>query len=320
MGTRRIKWGILGTSFISEVMAKAIQDSETAELVAIASRAEERACEFALKYKIPQFYDSYAKLLGDPAIEAVYIGLPNHVHKEWILKSAQASKHILCEKPLVLSSLETYEVMDEVRRAGVICMEALMYRHHPFIQEIKQIVDSEELGGIRHINAFYSANIAHVANTVAGGAIRNLGCYPISLIQYLLGLPAQGCFGSVQNNNFAAPRKACIRLQYPGHISALVATADDIEMAWQFDVFAEKAHLHLQSNPWLPGQDNNYAILKTGTTLRHIRTEAIKSLYCYQIDNMSSAIILNNPLSPELISLEDSLATMRILENWQCEN
>ena len=223
----------------------------------------------------------------------------------------------LCEKPLVLTALETLEVIAVVHETKVLCMEALMYRHHPFIHEIKQIVDSQELGEIRHLNAFYSANIMHLANAESGGSIRNLGCYPLSFVQYLLKQGPTNIYSTVRRGDDTMVRQASIMLQYPGYITATMSTADDIDMAWHFDIFATKAHLQILSNPWLPGQSDNYAVIKdnSGQIVKHVATKAKSSLYCYQIDSLGRAL-LNSSERPALISLEESLAYIQIMERW----
>src|SRR3990167_4502758 len=180
-----IKWGILGTSYISEVMANAIQESQTSELVAIGSRSITTAKNFANKFSIPRFYNDYQKLINDNDIDAIYIGLPNHLHKEWIIRCAQAGKNVLCEKPFVISIEDAREVIAVIEKTNVFCMEALMYRCHPFTKKLQELIQSKIIGDIKLYNATYTANISDIANPTAGGSIRNLGCYPISLVRLL---------------------------------------------------------------------------------------------------------------------------------------
>ena len=314
----RKKWGILGTSYISEVLAKAIIASETGELVAIASRSEDRAQAFARKFSLNRHYGAYSSLLADPDIDVVYIGLPNHVHKEWIIKAAQAGKHILCEKPLVLTVEEMHVVMAQVRDAHVVCMEALMYRHHPFIHHIKQVVLEKRLGEIRYVNGLYCANIAHRANTIAGGSIRNLGCYPLSLLRFLLDEDPIKMVSISRTNEKNAVRQASAIFQYAQGIIATISTADDLEMAWRFEMIGLDADLIVESNPWLPTENQNRALLKnkSGYVLQSIATTAHKPLYSYQIDALGDAIDGSHLKSQKLISLEESLGTIQVMEQW----
>lgn len=114
-------------------------------MIAIGSRDITRAIEFAKKHQVLKFYDSYNDVLADSEIDVIYIGLPNHLHKEWIIRCAKARKHILCEKPFVLTLQEAQEALDEVKRNNVFCMEALMYRCHPFISHLEELISSEHL-------------------------------------------------------------------------------------------------------------------------------------------------------------------------------
>lgn len=317
---KKIKWGILGTSPISEVMAKAIIESETGELVAIASRSDERGRIFASNFSLKKVYSDCELLLADPSIDVVYIGLPNHVHKEWILHAAQAGKHILCEKPLVLTKEEALLVISAATRANVLCMEALMYRHHPFIDQLKGVIKENRLGKIRHINGLYCANIAHRANTIAGGSIRNLGCYPISLLRYLLDEEPTSMVSTGRIGEKEAVRQASAVFQFANGAMATISTADDLEMVWRFEVFGTKADLLVQSNPWLPAQEGNLALVKDkkGNDLCQIATSASKPLYSYQIDAMGNALG-SSPKVQSLISLEDSLGNIQILEQWMTQ-
>ncbi|MCA0403798.1 MAG: Gfo/Idh/MocA family oxidoreductase, partial [Proteobacteria bacterium] len=241
---KTIRWAILGTSFISEVMAKAIQASATSQLAAIGSRSLSSARQFATLFSIPKVYDDYQLLLNDQEIDAIYIGLPNHLHKEWIIRCAQAGKHILCEKPLVLNADEAREVISIINEKEVFCMEALMYRCHPFTNKLQEIIQSRILGDIKLYNAMYAANIADLANPIAGGSIRNLGCYPISLIRLLADdEPVEVLASGKLNPKNQTDNQASAILKFRDHSMAVVSTADDMEMCWQFDVYGTEGCL-----------------------------------------------------------------------------
>lgn len=318
MIVRRLNWGILGTSFISEVIAAAIVASDTGELKAVASRHEEKARSFAATFSIHRYYANYEQLLFDPTIDVVYIGLPNHLHFEWILKAAAAGKHILCEKPLVLTTQEVHQVITTVRKADVLCMEALMYRHHPFIQELQKVIEAGALGVIRQVNAFYCANIARMANPVAGGCIRNLGCYPLSLTRFLLNSEpvSMVALGRVDEQGY--DRQASLLLQFPRGAIANIGTADDLELSWYYELIGDEGCMQLKSNPWLPPQSENCAIIrdKNGSDILQIKIDAIKPLYSYQIDTLGNAILGIPASGSDVIPLEDSLGNIQILEKW----
>lgn len=314
-----IRWGILGTSYISEVIAKAIQESQTSQLVAIGSRSITTAKNFSNQFSIPKFYDDYQKLLNDNDIDAVYIGLPNHLHKEWMIRCIQAGKHILCEKPFVVSIDEAREIISILDKSNVFCMEALMYRCHPFIKKLKELIQSKIIGEIKLYNATYTAHIADVANPIAGGSIRNLGCYPISLVRLLANAdPIEICGTGRLSQKNNTDHQASVILTFADHSIAVVSTADDIKMAWQFDVYGTKGHLKVITNPWLPSCDNNKILiyLSNESIPIEITVNAEKSLYTYQIDFTNMQIMKRDRENFEGISLLDSLANTIVLETW----
>lgn len=114
-----LRWAILGTSFISGVLAQAIDEVDNCELIAVGSRHLDTAKTFSEKYKIKKYYLSYDEVLADENVDIVYIGLPNHLHKEWTIKSAKAGKHILCEKPFTVTAQEAQETINVIRENNV---------------------------------------------------------------------------------------------------------------------------------------------------------------------------------------------------------
>lgn len=314
-----IKWGILGTSYISEVMAHAISESKTSQLYAIGSRSYTKAKTFADKFFIPVIYDNYQSLLNDKQIDAIYIGLPNHLHKEWVIRCAEAKKNILCEKPFVISINEAREAISVIQKNDVFCMEALMYRSHPFTQKLQEIIQSKIIGEVKLYTATYTANIADVANPTAGGSIRNLGCYPVSLVRLLANAEPVEIYGAGRMNlTHNTDNQASVILKFADDSMAAISTADDIKMAWQFDVYGTKGSLKVVTNPWLPSCDNNKALiyLNDETTPIEINVKAEKSLYTYQIDLTNMQIMHNCLDNFKENTLRDSLGNTIVLESW----
>ena len=316
---KKIRWAIAGTSFISEVMAKAIQSSDTGELIAISSRSISSATAFAEKFSIPHAYDDYQHLLNNPDIDAIYIGLPNYLHKACIIHAAQAGKHVLCEKPFVVNTKDADEVKTFVENANVLCMEALMYRYHPFIKKLKSLIDSGIIGEIKLYTATYTANIADVANPTDGGAILSLGCYPVSLVRLLANAEPTEIIGigrcNAKNNN---DHQASVILKFPNDAIATISTADDMAMRWQFDIHGTEGHLKIITNPWLPTENNQIVIQKNNDEqLIEMNICADKPLYTYQIDAMGNIITHNHSfLHHDEISLADSAENAAVLEAW----
>lgn len=319
MSENPIKWGILGTSYISEVMAKAIQESSTGVLSAIGSRSLSIAKKFADQFAIPKFYDDYQALLNDDNIDAVYIAFPNHLHKEWIIRSALAGKHILCEKPFVINANEARDVISIVNKSTVVCMEALMYRYHPFTKKLQELVHDEIIGDIKLFNATYTANIAEIANPTAGGSIRNLGCYPISLVRLLANAePIEIQSIGRMNPDTQTDNQASVLLKFQNNSMAVISTADDIEMFWQFDIYGTQGSIKAMTNPWMPDCNNNKIFIFRNDNKNpiEINVTAEKSLYTYQIDVVGNYVKSGDFKNHNKVSLLDSLGNAIVLEEW----
>ncbi len=140
-------------------MIPAMKAAPGIELAAIASRRPGEAAKWAAEYSIPQSYESYEAILADPTIDAVYLPLANELHKPWVLAAAAAGKHVLCEKPLALDAEEAEEMASGCRRAGVMLMEAFMWRHHPWVAEAQDIIQSGRIGELRLVKMDFSFSI-----------------------------------------------------------------------------------------------------------------------------------------------------------------
>lgn len=187
---RKIKWGVLGTASIAEnCMIPGMLGAENAELTAIAGRNADKVKRFKDKFGFKKGYVGYEALLADGEIEAVYIPLPNHLHKEWVIKALNAGKNVLCEKPLGLNEAEVKEMFDTAKQNSVILMEAYAYLHSPYIASL--LKDAKEMiGNIRFIDtAFvtqgYKEDI-RLYKEQGGGAVYDLGCYCTTLILSLV--------------------------------------------------------------------------------------------------------------------------------------
>ncbi|MFD0586596.1 Gfo/Idh/MocA family protein [Paenibacillus sp. GCM10027627] len=194
MNANKLKWGILGCAGIAlKSVIPGVQESAWNEVTAIASRNSEKAAHAAKEHSIPQSYGSYEELLADPSIDVVYIPLPNHLHYEWTIRAAEAGKHVLCEKPIALNAKEAAEMEEACAKAGVVLMEAFMYRCHPRYERIRGIIDSGEIGELRAIRSSFTFNNAEDKTNVrcrkewGGGSIYDVGCYPVHAARLLLG-------------------------------------------------------------------------------------------------------------------------------------
>ncbi len=183
--------GILGVSnFFRKRIAIPIPTSPLIDVVALASRSEEKAQQAAKEYAIERSYGSYEALLDDPQVEAVYISLPNHLHAEWIKRAADAGKHVICEKPLALNADEAQDCLTYAADKGITVMEAFMYRLHPQWLHVQKIIRQREIGSIHLVEAFFGYNNTDPSNIrnqpdTGGGALLDVGCYAVSASRFL---------------------------------------------------------------------------------------------------------------------------------------
>jgi predicted dehydrogenase len=188
-----VRWGVLSTADIAtRKVIPGLRSAARTEVLAIASRDTARARAAAGRLGIPRAYDSYEALLGDPDVDAVYIPLPNHLHPRWTVAAARAGKHVLCEKPLALSAVDAQTMVDACREAGVLLMEAFMYRLHPSWVAVRELVGSGRIGTLRAVGSWFSyfnddpTNIRNIRD-VGGGALYDIGCYSVNLSRMLFG-------------------------------------------------------------------------------------------------------------------------------------
>ncbi|MFD1179479.1 Gfo/Idh/MocA family protein [Paenibacillus puldeungensis] len=191
---KQLRWGIMGCAGIAiGAVMPAIQQSTTGVITGVASRNLEKSRQVADQFGAPKAFGSYEEMLADADIDALYIPLPNHLHKEWAIRAMQAGKHVLCEKPIALNAPEAKEMADAADEAGVQLAEAFMYRHHPRWERIREIIASGEIGELRVIRGAFTFNNAEDLTNIrlrpewGGGSIYDVGCYPISAARYILG-------------------------------------------------------------------------------------------------------------------------------------
>lgn len=204
MSTLRI--GILSTADIARTkVIPGMRKASRCEVVAIASRDGARARQVAAELAIPTANDSYEALLADPGVDAVYIPLPNHLHARWTLAAAAAGKHVVCEKPLAMTSGQALEMIDACRSAGVVLMEAFMYRLHPTWTAVREMVASGRIGRLVAVQSWFSyfnddpGNIRNMREA-GGGALYDIGCYCVNLSRTLFRGEPERVVGSLRRD------------------------------------------------------------------------------------------------------------------------
>jgi predicted dehydrogenase len=192
MSIRSIAWGLLSTARINERLIPAIRGCDRCELIAVASASgHEKAKLYAAERGIRRAHGSYEALLADRDVDAVYISLPNALHLPWVIKSAEAGKHILCEKPLALTGAEVDQMAEAVKRNGVILQEAVMMRYHPQTIELQKRVAEGVIGDLRLIRGVFTFTLTRPGDirldpSLGGGSIWDIGSYPVNFMRTML--------------------------------------------------------------------------------------------------------------------------------------
>ena len=193
-----LRWGILSTADIARrKVVPGMRKAARCEIAAIASRDAGTVQRVAGELGIPRAHASYEALLADPEVDAVYIPLPNHLHAEWTIAAVRAGKHVLCEKPLAMTSVDAQRMVDAARDAGVLLMEAFMYRLHPSWVAVHDVVRSGRIGPLTSVQSWFSyynddaENIRNIREA-GGGALFDIGSYSVNLSRWLFGAEPDG--------------------------------------------------------------------------------------------------------------------------------
>lgn len=317
-----VRWGVLSTADIGVAkVIPAMQESELSPVTAIASRSADRAAEAAEALGIPRSYGSYEELLADEDIEAVYIPLPNHLHPEWTIAAAEAGKHVLCEKPMAMTTEEAREMIGVCERAGVRLMEAFMYRHHPLWVETRRLIGDGAIGELSVIDAVFSyfnddpGNIRNIVEA-GGGALYDIGCYPINVARMLFGMEPTAVRGSIRRDEEMGVDIVTSAILRFGEGTASFVCSTRMEPDQRVDIYGTEGRLTVEI-PFNIPPDRPTRLLRTAggeppeapdTTVHEI---APANQYGVQADAFSRAIRTDSPVP---VLPEDAVANLEVIE------
>jgi predicted dehydrogenase len=314
----KIRWGILSTAKIGvEKVIPAMQKGRHTEVVAIASRTADKARLAAKKLGIPRSYGSYAELLADPEVDAIYNPLPNDQHIPWSIAALEAGKHVLCEKPIGLSAAEARKLVEAGKNHPRLkLMEAFMYRHHPQWRKAKELVTSGEIGPLRSIQTFFSfynddpKNIRHDP-AMGGGSLMDVGCYAISLSRWLFTAEPQRVMGWVEYDpRFQVDRLASAVLDF-GVGTATFTCSMQVAPLQRVDVVGATGRIELAEVPFNAPNDRPCSLrLQQGSASRRIEFETCDQ-YTIQGDLFAEAILEDKPVPTPL---DDAVRNMEVIE------
>lgn len=184
----KIRWAILGTGTIATEFASHFE-AANADLVAVASRTKAKAQSFAEEYGIPAYFDDYAELLADEAVDVVYIALPHSHHHQWIKASLESGKHVLCEKVITINKPQLDELVQLAEEKGLYLAEAMTIYHMPLYRKLKEWIDGHDLGPLKMIQASFGSfkdtdpSVYYFNKELAGGALFDIGTYALSFVR-----------------------------------------------------------------------------------------------------------------------------------------
>lgn len=315
---KKIRFGILSTAKIgTEKVIPAMQAGQFTEVVAIGSRQIEHARTAAERLKIPRAHGSYAALLADPEVDAIYNPLPNHLHVPLSLEALAAGKHVLCEKPIGLSSAEGQKLFDAARRHPALkVMEAFMYRHHPQWIRAKQLAKSGAIGRLCTVQSFFSYfnnNADDIRNQpqFGGGGLMDIGCYNISLSRFLFDDEPRRVLGQVEfDPAFHVDRLASGVLEFSGGTSTFTCSTQ-LTSYQRVNIFGTEGRVELEI-PFNAPVDRPCRIWhQRGETIEEILLPTANQ-YTIQGDLFARAILDNTSVPTPI---EDAVANMKVIES-----
>ena len=252
-----LRWGILGTGTIAKTYADALLHAEGASLAAVATRGPTTSVSTE-RFPGARIVSGYEALLADADIDAVYIATPHPSHVHWAILAAEAGKAVVCEKPIGTSAAEAGAAFEAARKAGVFMMEAFMYRFHPQIQRLIELLRSGEIGEIRLIEASFGFDKAFqaehrlYANDRAGGGILDVGCYPMSLARLVAGAAVGKPFldpvkvvGAGRFAETGVDAVAVASVEFPGGILAQLSTSVALAQENKVRIVGSKGRIEL---------------------------------------------------------------------------
>lgn len=315
---KKIKWGIISTSnFAQTVILPSLKNCSNTVITGISSRDQSKADGVARKFGIENAYGSYEELLADKEIDAVYIPLPNHMHKEWIKKSLASGKHVLCEKPISLNADEAEEIREFAKGYPKLkLMEGFMYRLNPRWIKVKDLVSKNVIGKVKHIQSFfsyYNVKPDNIRNNpeIGGGGLMDIGCYCISSSRFILDREPLSIFSKIEfDPSFKVDRLTSAIMDF-GDATAAFTCSTQLPFDQYTKIYGSKGRIEVH-RPFNPELDEKSKIMLF--TLDKEEEIEIESCNHYTIEfDVFSKTILNDTDVPTPI--DDAVANMKVIDS-----
>jgi predicted dehydrogenase len=253
----RIRWGILGTGKIAHKFAAALRRVPDAELLAVGSRSAESAGRFADEFEVARRYRSYAELVNDPEVEVIYVATPHSCHAENSQLALKAGKAVLCEKPFTINAAEAREVIGLARDRKLFLMEAMWTRCFPLMAKLRELLASDAIGEVRQLTADFGFRAEYqdeprlFGPEFGGGALLDVGVYPVSLASMLFGTPTR-IVSTANLGPTGVDEEAAIILTHRGGQLAILHTAIRLETAQEAIITGTQGRIRIHRPWWRP--------------------------------------------------------------------
>jgi dihydrodiol dehydrogenase / D-xylose 1-dehydrogenase (NADP) len=322
-----IKWGILGLGNMANHFAKAVKVLDNAKLVGVASKSQIKLIKFSKDYDISKNYtfNNYKDLIESNSIDSIYISTLNNTHNDLILKCIKNNKNILCEKPMCVNVDDAKIIYEKLKHSSIFFNEAIAYRSHPQTIELLKLINENEIGKIKKIESSFGFKVRKINKKsrlfnpkLGGGAILDLGCYPISFFQLFLKeneklklINAEGSFAITGVDDYA---KINFVSEQNIKLNAKISLKENLENNCK--IYGTNGIIIVPS-PWLPSKKSYLEIIKDNSYYKKfINTN--KNVYTNQIENVSNKFKrVENKINKLLVNINDSVDIMKTLGLWR---
>jgi len=313
-----LQWGVLGGARIArKCVMPAILKSRNGRLKAVACRSRDRAESIAQEHAIPSACGRYEEILEDPEVDAVYIPLPNHLHREWTLRALEAGKHVLCEKPLAMNAREAELMVQASRERGLLLMEALMYRFHPRSRQVKALIDGGAIGDPRLIRAAFCFSHPDPSDIrfrpeMGGGALLDVGCYGVSLARWIFGAEPERVQAVGEYGPTGVDLTLIGLLQFPGRRFAIVEASLATALQQTFSIVGTQGAIELPHDAFIPWEkDASFRMRGVDEKEGKVVTVPGADEYQLMVEHFAEAVLNHSKLE---FPPEDSLKNMGVLD------
>jgi D-xylose 1-dehydrogenase (NADP+, D-xylono-1,5-lactone-forming) len=313
----RIRWGILSTAKIAETaFIPSLGQTHRGELAAVASRDEGRARTFADEQGIAQAFGSYEEMLASDAIDAVYIALPNSMHAEWTEKAAAQGKHVFCEKPLGISSIEAQRMVDACEDAGVQLFEAFVFLYHPKSLKLRQVLNEGAIGALVQMTASFTFPLQRPTDNIrmnrelGGGNLMDVGCYPIAYTRFVFDAePIAVQAACRMDPEYGVDTRSSIVLTFSGDRHAALQSGFDAPGGQRAVIHGEKGYIAVPQ-PCHPKEQDGFVVCR-GSQEESVFVEAGVRPFAPAIEHFHDCIL--DGTAP-LATGANAVGTLRVIE------